>query len=100
MVRALVFGGLAMLAAAFATPAVGQQVFCLDHAKLDEKLAADHRETPRGIGLTADGRLLELYASPAGTWTLLLTTPNGVSCVVTFGDAWQSVPVKEDGPGA
>ena len=46
--------------------------------------------------------MLELYASPeTGTWTILVPLPNGLSCLVASGEAWERVAeVLTPGEGA
>jgi hypothetical protein len=39
------------------------QTPCGDHAELTERLATVHREKPQAIGLSTDGRLLEVFLS-------------------------------------
>ncbi len=55
-------------------------------------LAHDFAEVPSAIGLVASGGVIELLTSTAGSWTLILTLPTGVSCVVATGDNWASKP--------
>lgn len=87
-----------ILLSAMALPADAQLVLCGDRAELTNQLENEHSETQRGVGLTRDGRLVEVFASRAGTWTLLLTRPDGNACVVGYGEHWQTTPAKETGP--
>ncbi len=60
-------------------------------------LQNDYSEQSRGMGLTRGGGVLELYATDQGeTWTLLLNLPDGVSCLVLAGEAWQAVESKAE----
>jgi hypothetical protein len=43
--------------------------------------------------VTATGSLLEVLASPSGTWTIIVTIPNGPTCLVSSGEGWRSAPV-------
>ncbi len=53
--------------------------------KLDEK----YGETRRGGGLAGPKGIVEIWASEeTGTWTILKTTPNGLTCVMAVGTAW------------
>ncbi len=52
-------------------------------ARLDqlyEKLA--------GAGITFDGSMLEIWASTDGRWTIMVTRPNGRTCIVSHGEDW------------
>jgi hypothetical protein len=40
--------------------------------------------------LTSDGQLLEVLRSDSKqTWSILVTSPQGVSCIVAAGESWQ-----------
>lgn len=41
-------------------------------------------------GLLSQASVLEVLSSPDGqSWTALLTAPNGISCALAGGEAWQ-----------
>jgi len=83
-------GLAAGLACAFAGPASGQSA-CLDHDKLTQMLDGKYSEKPVALGLEASGRLFEVFAADDGaTWTMVVTTPEGASCVIAVGEEWQA----------
>ena len=43
------------------------------------------------MGLSTDGGLIEIYSSEKGTWTILVTRPSGITCLVAAGDNWEAV---------
>ena len=47
-------------------------------------------------GLAASGAVAELFRSPQGTWTIVATSPNGVSCMVGAGESWKTTLVADD----
>lgn len=62
---------------------------CAPRASALAQLAEKWGETRRSVML-ADGRVFEVYAAEkSGTWTILRTTPDGVSCVVASGVAYE-----------
>lgn len=70
---------------AWATP-------CAPRPEVIDQLAENHAEAPVGIGLASNGGLLELLTNESGaTWTLIITMPNGQSCMVAAGEDWQSL---------
>ncbi|HEY3146630.1 MAG TPA: hypothetical protein VGJ75_09775 [Dongiaceae bacterium] len=94
----------AALAAPF--PGPGQTAFaqssnrsvvqvCLAHADLEAKLLSDFGEKKLGLGISGDGNLLELFVARTGTFTVVKTSPHGVSCIVDFGDSWQTLNLLE-----
>lgn len=64
---------------------------CAPRDEVVAQLGAQFSEIPVSRGLTGDGMLLEVFASPQGTWTAVLSEPTGVSCLVSGGEAWQSI---------
>ena len=56
-------------------------------------------EAPVAIGLTREGHVMEVFSSPDGeTWTIVITLPNGTSCMIGAGKHWE-ILVRE-GKGA
>ena len=68
------------------------QVICSERGKFIERLATRYHEAPVAMGLAANGSVVEVLASDSGTWTIIVTTPAGRSCVVASGEAWGDVP--------
>ncbi len=85
-----ILGGLA-IASLLVAPAGAQQAVCGDRNEIVSRLESGYQESNTGIGLSATGGLIELYTSEKGTWTLMLTQPNGVSCLIAAGDNWENV---------
>ena len=66
---------------------------CGPHADLVKALSDKFGETPSATALTNAGGLLEVLAANDGsTWTILLSRPDGLSCVVAAGEDWQDKP--------
>lgn len=83
---ALVFG-----AAALAPPqsAHAQGISCLSRDALIERLEGRYSEHLTGGGLQNEQQLLEVWASgETGTFTVFITRPDGVSCIVATGQHW------------
>lgn len=66
-------------------------------------LADRFGEGRRAVGLAGPDRVMELFASEeTGTWTVTVTLPNGVTCLVVAGEAFEALeeaasPVGVDG---
>jgi hypothetical protein len=77
-------------------PALAQspspQQSCAERTDLLAQLKSQYEEAPVGVGAMRSGALMELTASNGGTWTLLLSMPNGVSCIMASGEGWQVQP--------
>ena len=89
MIFAMSFGFAALILAtqnAFAAPNCAERSFVLN------ELAGKYRETRRTIGLAANNTMMEMFASPdTGTWTLIVTVPDGTTCLVASGNGFESV---------
>ena len=97
MLLALSVGVVGLIFAA--NPAVANPTNCAQRTEMVEKLKIRFGESRQSIGLTPGGQALELFAHPEkGTWTILLTLPNGTSCMMASGHAYQAVkqPAEQD----
>ena len=89
-------------AAAWAAPASaqmapGQVPPCGPRAIVIEQLARDFGEVVVSRGLASNGTMLELLVSPQGTWTMLISLPNGHSCFGAAGEMWEAVEPRDKG---
>jgi hypothetical protein len=72
--------------------AYSQQANCGQRSQVIERLESKYGETRRSIGLAANNGVVEIYASAAsGTWTIIMTLPNGMTCLVAAGNAFEPV---------
>jgi hypothetical protein len=82
-----------LLATLFAMPAQAEQQVCKKRSELIKVLKDKFGEQQQSFGLQNDTRVLEVYASASGSWTAILTMPNGKSCVVAAGQVWTTLPL-------
>lgn len=78
--------------AAIWTAAANAQSACGVRAKFIETLAKNYQEEPSAFGIAGQRNLVELFVSKAGTWTMLVTHPSGMSCIVAAGQSWEQFP--------
>jgi hypothetical protein len=64
---------------------------CMAREGADDKLRSEYGEKILGHGVSGDGTLVEIFLAPSGTFTVIKTTPAGLSCVVDFGEGWQTM---------
>ncbi len=85
---ASVFAAAALSVAA--APAFAQSsAACAPRDSIVTHLAKKYGETRRGVGLQNRGSVTEIFASAeTGTWTILVTRPDGTACAVAAGEAW------------
>jgi len=69
-----------------------QQMLCNKRSEVMKNLSANYREAPTALGMASNGGVLEVMTSRDGkTWTVLLTKPDGTSCLVAMGNSWETV---------
>lgn len=80
-------------AAAFPAPASAQMV-CGERASIVSQLEERYGESRRSIGLQEGRGIVEVWASDeTGTWSIVITTPQGMTCLMAAGEAFQSDPI-------
>ena len=82
---------LAALAALAAIPAPAQAARCAPRADALSALTERYGETRRGIGLDSRGTVMEVFAAEGGGWTILVTRPDGTSCMVASGTGYEDL---------
>ena len=56
-------------------------------------LEGKYHENPTALGLATNGGVVELLTAADGkTWTIVITLPNGQTCLVAAGENWESKP--------
>lgn len=81
---------------AFSVPAAADpRGNCAPHDAVLSHLADKYGETRRSIGLDARGALVEVFASDdSGSWTITLTSPDGVTCMIASGASFETLAEK------
>ena len=66
---------------------------CHSHADLTAMLNQKFAEEPSALGVQANGHLVEVFVSNDGaSWTIVVTRPDGWSCIVAVGEHWEALP--------
>lgn len=87
---ARIAAGVAILC--FAGAAVAQQTVCGERDRILKVLEKEYGETLAGTGVLPNGTMLELHTSPDGSFTVLVTLPNGPTCIRADGTGWRDAP--------
>ena len=99
LVGSIGFTAMALLGGVLVSqPAEAASKVCGDRAQILKQLEQKHEETPRALGLSADGGVLEVLVSPEGGWTMLVTYPSKPTCVIAVGEAWQMLQLTGGQP--
>lgn len=90
--------GLGTLLAAAALPALAQSAAnCAQRQQVIARLASTYGETRQSIGLGANNQVVEVFASlETGTWTITVTMPSGLTCLVASGQAYEALEETAD----
>lgn len=98
--------GVAVACGTFAAPlaaqsTAGTRMPCHKADEIAKQLSNRYDEAPVAFGLQSNGNLLQVYTSEnKGTWTVVSTTPAGLSCIVAAGKRWESLPFFKEDPMA
>ena len=67
------------------------QAACSPRSDVLGHLARKYGESPVAIGVTNKGGLVEVLTTGDGnTWTIIVSMPNGTSCMVAAGEGWRT----------
>jgi hypothetical protein len=97
MTRDLIAASLGLGALLAATgPAFPQtSPICAMRKDVLARLATAYGETRQSIGLGTNDQVVEVFASlETGTWTITVTNPNGLTCLVASGQAFEAVATE------
>ena len=93
---------VALLAATPTAEAETRQA-CAKRDQVVRKLEQKFGETLRSIGLHQSDGVVEIYSSEeTGTWTILMTRPDGMTCLLASGQLWEqdAAPLQKPGEPA
>ena len=85
----------ALVTATGVLPAMAQQQqpSCAKRADVLKHLSAKYTEAPVALGIANNGGVVEVLSSQSGaSWTIIITMPNGPTCMVAAGENWQKLP--------
>ncbi len=73
------------------------QVQCGQRDYIVKRLAVEYKEAPIASGANGKENLIEVLSARDGeTWTLIVTSPDGNSCVIASGHGWRAKPHEID----
>lgn len=66
---------------------------CGDRGQLLDDLQQTYSEEPMAVGQVDQNAVVEILVSDSGSWTILATGTDGVSCIVSAGEAFESTSI-------
>jgi hypothetical protein len=91
--RSLSFAVVLTAASLFGLAGEAAAMQCAKHDSMAKALTGKFKEARRAMGLVNSTGVMELYMSPQGTWTVVVTDTKGIACIAASGEEWQDVPV-------
>ena len=70
---------------------------CGERLKIIAFIAKKYKEVPRAMAITGGNSFMEIFLSPTGTWTALITDVTGKTCIVASGEGWEDIAIKPAG---
>ena len=64
------------------------QNLCAKREEVVQRLWDKWQEALTANGLANDNRLIEVFVSKKGSWTIIISDPSGRSCVASAGQNW------------
>lgn len=86
-----------ILTALLALPAHAQNMGCMGLPDARVDLASRYQEQPRVSGLLPTGQLLIVTVNERGDWSMLRVNPDGLACLVAFGEAFALTEAPKPG---
>lgn len=63
---------------------------CGERARIVGQLEQHFQEAVTAVGMVDDNAVVEVFVSESGTWTIIATGTDGMSCVLSAGEGWES----------
>lgn len=63
---------------------------CGDREQVVSELRQTFSEAPMAVGQVDGNAVVEIFASEEGSWTILATGTDGVSCILSAGEGFES----------
>lgn len=82
-----------VLAAVSASELRAEANACATRAEVLSHLSGEYGEAPVAIGAANNGGVIEIMRSPeSNTFTIIITMPDGMTCMIAAGSNWENLP--------
>ena len=94
---ALITLGLSLIASPVGSADTPTKPSCESREAVLNFLSLKYAEAPIAMGVSKDGGVVEILTSgPGSTFTIIVTMPNGLTCMVAAGDSWENLtPLRQ-----
>ena len=92
IVRAILAAAIATVIATGVIKPAAAAVKCHSRDAVLGHLAKNYHEQPTALGYSHNGGVVELFKAKDGkTWTIVITLPNGPTCLLAAGKDWEDI---------
>ena len=75
-----------------AVAAQPNQTNCTDRSSALKHLSNAYQEQPVAMGLASSGGVIEVLTNEKGSsWSIIVTLPTGMTCLVAAGEGWEAL---------
>ena len=94
---ALIAVGFSLIASPVGSADTPAKSTCESREAVLDFLSSKYAEAPIAMGVSKDGGVVEILTSgPGSTFTIIVTQPNGMTCMVAAGDSWENLaPLRQ-----
>ena len=94
---ALITLGFSLIASPIGSADTPVKSSCESREAVLDFLSSKYAEAPIAMGVSKDGGVVEILTSgPGSTFTIIVTMPNGLTCMVAAGDSWENLaPLRQ-----
>ena len=101
MLRKPAMVGFAAAALVMAGSTAAEAAMCGSRDSVTKLLSSRYKEAPIAIGMVADRGVMEIYvANETATWSIVVTNPQGKTCIIAAGQNYEGVQALLEGPEA
>jgi len=77
------------------------QTICTTRGEIVKQLGKRYSEAPVALGLSRNGGVVEVFSTTDGnTWTMVITMPDGTSCMMAAGESWEMIDKLKNRKGS
>jgi hypothetical protein len=92
MLKSITFASV-LLGIATASLPVQAQTLCNTRTKIVSQLSEKYGEVSNGVGMQSATQVIEVWSSQkTGSWTIIASRADGMSCVLAAGQGWANNP--------
>ena len=89
--------GVAAIVAASVNVASAQYPQCVEHDEIVAHLSKKYQESQFASGTIGQIAVMEVFVGKSGSWTVVITGLDGMSCIVAAGENWENSVILSDG---